>query len=79
MNAVAERDPLEVLKRWPAVAGLGGYIEFGGPEFDLLREIEGLRLSVEDFKTRRTIVADRQLGKTIVEAIAGFVVQRIGE
>jgi creatinine amidohydrolase/Fe(II)-dependent formamide hydrolase-like protein len=79
MNAVAERDPLEVLKRWPAVAGLGGYIEFGGPEFDPLREIEGLRLSVEDFKTRRMIVADRQLGKTIVEAIAGFVVQRIGE
>jgi len=79
MNRVAERDPLEALKRWPAVAGLGGYIEFGGKEFDPLREIEGLRLSVEDFKKRRAIIADRQLGKTIVEAVTEFVVKRIGE
>ncbi len=79
MNRVAGRDPLEVLKRWPAVAGLGGYIQFGGTEFDPLREIEGLRLSLEDFKTRRKIVADKQLGKQIVESAAKFVAQRIGE
>ena len=79
MNRVAQRDPLEVLRRWPAVAGLGGYIQFGGREFDPLREIDGLRLSLEDFKTRRKIVADKKLGKTIVEAITDFVVQRIRE
>jgi len=79
MNAVAEQDPLKVLKRWPAVAGLGGYLEFGGTEFDPLREIDGLRLSLEDFKRRRKIVADRELGEKVVEAITDFVVQRIGE
>jgi creatinine amidohydrolase/Fe(II)-dependent formamide hydrolase-like protein len=79
MNRVAEEDPLEALKRWPAIAGLGGYLEFGGPEFDPLREIEGLRLCLEDFKKRRKIVADRGLGKAIVESVVEFVVNRIEE
>jgi len=79
MNRVAETDPLEALKRWPAIAGLGGYLEFGGPEFDPLREIEGLRLCLDDFKTRRKIVADKALGKAIVESVVEFVVNRIEE
>ena len=79
MNRVAEKDPLEAWKRWPAVAGLGGYLEFGGKEFDPLREIEGLRLCVDDFKKRRKIVADKALGKAIVESVIEFVVNRIEE
>ena len=79
MNRVAEKDPLEALKRWPAIAGLGGYLEFGGKEFDPLREIEGLRLCLDDFKKRRKIVADKGLGKAIVESVIEFIVNRIKE
>lgn len=79
MNRVAEKDPFEALKRWPAIAGLGGYLEFGGKEFDPLREIEGLRLCLDDFKKRRKIVADKGLGKAIVESVIEFVVNRIEE
>ena len=79
MNRVADKDPLEALRRWPAIAGLGGYLEFGGKEFDPLREIEGLRLCVDDFKKRRRIVADKGLGKKIVESVIEFVVNRIEE
>jgi hypothetical protein len=79
MNRVAQKDPLEALRRWPEIAGLGGYIEFGGNEFDPLREIEGLRFCLEDFKQRRAIIADKKLGNKIVESVMECIVKRIEE
>jgi hypothetical protein len=63
LNAVAARDPFEALRRWPAIAGLGGFIEFGGPEYDPLREIGGLVAALEDFKKRRKILTQNSAGR----------------
>jgi len=72
LNEVAAKDPLEALRRWPAIAGLGGFIEFGGAEFDPLREIEGLRIALEDFKRRRKIIVDAELGRRATELVVNY-------
>jgi len=77
MNRVAADDPLDALRRWPAIAGLGGYIEFGGKEFDPLREIAGLVMCLDDFKRRRKIIADAKFGGDIVEVAVEFIVDKI--
>ncbi|MBI5116832.1 hypothetical protein HZA56_10190 [Candidatus Poribacteria bacterium] len=77
LNEVAARDPLEALRRWPAIAGLGGYIEFGGPEYDPLRQIEGLVAALEDFKRRRKIIVDAELGRRATELIVNYFCEKI--
>lgn len=77
LNEVAAKDPLEALKRWPAIAGLGGFIEFGGPEYDPLREIEGLTLALEDFKKRGKIIVDKELGRRATELVINHFCERI--
>ncbi|GAB4339847.1 MAG: hypothetical protein Kow0099_15360 [Candidatus Abyssubacteria bacterium] len=77
VNEVASKDPLEALRRWPAIAGLGGYIEFGGPEFNPLREIEGLKIALEDFKNRRKILVDPELGRRANEIIVNHFCERL--
>jgi len=77
LNEVASKDPLEALRRWPAIAGLGGYIRFGGPEFDPLREIEGLCVAVEDFIKRRKIIVDLELGRRATELIVNHFCERL--
>jgi hypothetical protein len=77
LNEVAARDPLEALKRWPAIAGLGGFIEFGGREYDGLRQIEGLVVALEDFKKRRKILVDAELGKRASELLVNHFCERI--
>ncbi|RJP26350.1 MAG: hypothetical protein C4520_00755 [Candidatus Abyssobacteria bacterium SURF_5] len=72
LNEVAERDPLEALRRWPAIAGLGGFIEFGGREFDPLRDIGGLVAALEDFKKRRKIIVDAELGRRATVLIVDY-------
>ncbi len=79
LNEVAAKDPLEALRRWPSIAGLGGYIEFGGPEFDPLREIEGLSVALEDFKKRGGIIVDAELGRRATELIVNHFCERIQE
>jgi hypothetical protein len=79
LNAVAARDPFEALRRWPAIAGLGGFIEFGGPEYDPLREIGGLVAALEDFKKRRKILVDAELGRRANELLVNHFCERIGE
>ncbi|RJP74581.1 MAG: hypothetical protein C4532_01835 [Candidatus Abyssobacteria bacterium SURF_17] len=79
LNDVAARDPLEALRRWPAIAGLGGFIEFGGPEYDPLRQIEGLWIALEDFKKRRKIIVDAELGRRATDLIVDYFCERIQE
>jgi creatinine amidohydrolase/Fe(II)-dependent formamide hydrolase-like protein len=79
LNDVAEKDPLDALKRWPAIAGLGGYIEFGGPEYDPLRKIGGLCAALEDFKKRRKILVDPELGRRANALIVNYLCERIQE
>ena len=79
LNEVARKDPLEALRRWPAIAGLGGYIRFGGPEFDPLREIEGLSVALEDFIKRRKIIVDHELGRRATELIVNHFCERLQE
>nr|MDO8134661.1 creatininase family protein [Candidatus Njordarchaeum guaymaensis] len=63
LNQVANKDPLEALRRWPSVAGLGGFIEFGGEKFSVLRSM--LTECLEHFKKKRKIQADVKLGEKI--------------
>jgi len=77
LNEVAAKDPLEALKRWPAIAGLGGYIEFGGPEMDPLREIEGLTIALEDFKKRKKILVDAELGRRATKLVVDHFCERL--
>jgi len=79
LNNIASNDPIEALQRWPSIAGLGGYIRFGGPEFDPLREIEGLSVAVEDFIKRRKIIVDRELGRRATELIVEHFCERLQE
>ena len=79
LNEVAAKDPLEALRKWPAIAGLGGYLEFGGPEFDFLREIGGLCAALEDFKKRRKIIVDPELGKRATKLIVDHFCERLQE
>lgn len=75
LNEVANRDPLEVLRRWPSVAGLGGFQEFGGKKFSALRTM--LHECLEHFKSKRRIEADKKLGekifKSMVDTIKGQI------
>jgi creatinine amidohydrolase/Fe(II)-dependent formamide hydrolase-like protein len=77
LNEVASKDPLEALRRWPAIAGLGGFIEFGGPEYDPLREIEGFHVAREDFKKRGKIIVDRELGRRASELVVNHFCERM--
>ncbi|MBI4831321.1 MAG: hypothetical protein HY801_07150 [Candidatus Lindowbacteria bacterium] len=79
LNDVAAKDPLEALRRWPAIAGLGGYIEFGGPEYEPLRQIGGLVAALEDFKKRRKIIVDRELGRRATELIVNYFCEKLQE
>ncbi len=77
LNEVASKDPLEALKRWPAIAGLGGFIEFGGPEYDPLREFGGMLIALEDFKKRRKLIVDAELGRRATELIVNHFCERL--
>jgi hypothetical protein len=68
MNGVAARDPNEALKRWPAIAGLGGYRLLGGSRYDILRESKfDVLASARRFITLRKMIADYEIGKELYE------------
>jgi creatinine amidohydrolase/Fe(II)-dependent formamide hydrolase-like protein len=53
LRVVAEagaQDRLGTLRRWPAIAGLGGYMEFGDEQFAPLRTIHALEYCLDLFK-----------------------------
>jgi len=67
LNRAAKENPEEVLKKWPALAGLGGYVKFGGERYDILYQEIGT-FCVEDFIKRRKIPISNEAGKALVEA-----------
>jgi creatinine amidohydrolase/Fe(II)-dependent formamide hydrolase-like protein len=68
VNTVIENDPEEALRRWPPIGGLGGYLAFGGEEYDELRKPEyGLVACLEGFLKDRRISANVELGRTLFE------------
>jgi creatinine amidohydrolase/Fe(II)-dependent formamide hydrolase-like protein len=71
INEVASRDPLEALRRWPALAGLGGFIEFGGEKFSVLRTLN--HECLEHFKSARKIEATKELGERIFTAMVSSI------
>jgi creatinine amidohydrolase/Fe(II)-dependent formamide hydrolase-like protein len=75
LNEVASQDPMEALRRWPAVAGLGGFIEFGGEKFSILRTLNGECL--EHFKSKRMIQGDPELGEKLFLSMVQSVKENI--
>ncbi|MDO8509077.1 MAG: hypothetical protein Q7S27_05335 [Nanoarchaeota archaeon] len=68
LNIEAKKHPINVLKKWPALMGLAGYVlpELGGERYTKLREYcgeENGRL----FLQRRSIIADYDVGKEFVD------------
>jgi len=74
MNDLISKDLNTALKRWPAIGGLGGFLEFGGPEFDPLREPKiGLVDCFKKFKEDKKILIFKELGQLILNGIIDSV------
>ena len=70
MNNLISKDMNKALKRWPAIGGLGGYLEFGGEEFDPLRVPKiGLVACYEKFKEEKKIHIYNDLGLLILDGL----------
>ncbi|MHA1232558.1 MAG: creatininase family protein [Candidatus Helarchaeota archaeon] len=70
MNDLIAKDLDEAIKRWPAIGGLGGYLRYGGKEFDPLREPKiGLVDCFEKFKEDKQIYIYKELGELILQGI----------
>ena len=68
LNQETEKDPEEVLKAHPALAGLGGYQLFGdAKKYGCLKEV-GLEFVLNDFLKRRKIVVSRELGEILIRS-----------
>lgn len=67
VNRESALDPESVLKKWPALAGLGGYQLFGDKSrYQPLRDA-GLEFVLNDFLRRKKIVASKELGELLLE------------
>jgi len=69
INKMAE-DPLKVLKKWPALMGLGGYVlpELGGDKYKALRDPQlGLLEKAKEFKKYKRIIANEEIGRKLFE------------
>jgi creatinine amidohydrolase/Fe(II)-dependent formamide hydrolase-like protein len=68
LNREAAQDPEALLKRHPALAGLGGYQLFGDPKrYGGLKEV-GLEFVLNDFLKRKKMVVSAELGELLVAA-----------
>jgi creatinine amidohydrolase/Fe(II)-dependent formamide hydrolase-like protein len=63
INRTAAESPEKALKRWKALAGLGGYVLYGGPRYRELRRPEyGLLKAAESFLRNPKIIGDPGIG-----------------
>ncbi len=68
MNQEAARDPEALLRKHPALAGLGGYQLFGDPKkYGCLKEV-GLEFVLNDFLSRKKMVVSKELGEILIQA-----------
>ncbi|MBD3228294.1 MAG: hypothetical protein GF329_08895 [Candidatus Lokiarchaeota archaeon] len=74
MNDLIAKDINAALKRWPEIGGLGGYLEYGGSEFEPLRDPKyGLVACYEKFKKDKKIFIHRGLGQFILQGLIDTV------
>ena len=66
---------MEALRRWPALAGLGGFIEFGGEKFSVLRTLN--HECLEHFKAKRRIEATKELGERIFTSMVSSIKEQL--
>lgn len=71
INELAKKDPLKVLKKDPAVMGLGGYVlpEIGGEKYKSLRDRhpELVRTARKFVQQEKKIIVDKEIGKLFIE------------
>ena len=67
INKEASQSPEAVLKKWPALAGLGGYILYGGPKISEPLKAAGLEFVLNDFLKRRKLVVSKELGEALLQ------------
>lgn len=67
INREAAQDPEAVLKKWPALAGLGGYLLFGDKKVSEPLKAAGLEYVLKDFLKRKKLVVSRELGEILLK------------
>jgi len=67
INQEAAKDPEAVLKKWPALAGLGGYILFGDKKVSEPLKAAGLEFVLNDFLKRKKLVVNKELGELLLQ------------
>jgi len=67
LNRLAAKDPEAALRRWPPIAGLGGYVKYGGERYEPLRKVIG-EFCADDFIRRRNLPVSAEAGKALVDA-----------
>jgi creatinine amidohydrolase/Fe(II)-dependent formamide hydrolase-like protein len=64
INELASKDPEAALKKWPTIAGLGGYRLFGGERYEPLRKSRSDPTAAAiRFISERKMIVDVNLGK----------------
>jgi len=80
INELAAKNPEEALKKWPPLCGLGGYILYGGPDFEGLRNPDyELEVHSKRFFKDKRIIADRDLGKILFNKNLDNTIKQIQE
>ncbi len=65
------------LKKWPVLAGLGGYQKFGGVEYEPLRKIEALVKCLKQFEKEKQIFVFPDFAHMIMEELISDICQKI--
>ncbi len=75
LNDELAKDFYGTLQKYPVLGGLGGYLEFGGEEFQIMRESKpNLRACYEKFKSDEKIILYPELARAAIEfTIESFV------
>ncbi|MHA1714912.1 MAG: hypothetical protein ACTSXP_04660, partial [Promethearchaeota archaeon] len=56
------------LKKWPVLGGLGGYLKFGGPRYEPLKRISGLKACLKKFEEDAAIFIYPEFAKLVMES-----------
>ncbi len=80
LNKMSADDPEDVLRRFPAIMGLAGYVlpQFGSSRYDSLREYCGPE-GGELFLKRKFVIGDYEIGRKFTEGNIEMAVNRINK
>lgn len=65
------------LKKWPVLAGLGGYQKFGGDEYEPLRNIETLVKCLNQFEEEKQILVFPEFAHLVMEQLITNICQKV--